>query len=149
MLKASDERGLRVLAIPLAIMALALGAIAAGCGDDDDEAEEAATTPATETNGGGAAGGGDTVDISLVDFAIEPDQVDVAAGPVTFDVANDGEAPHNLEIEGGGVEEVLPEDLQAGQSGTLEVDLQAGTYEMYCPVGNHADMGMVGELTVE
>jgi uncharacterized cupredoxin-like copper-binding protein len=147
MLKSTHERRLRVLALPLAIVALALPAALGGCGDDEDE--ETATTPATEADGAAETGGGETVDISLVDFAIEPDQVEARSGAVTFDVSNDGETLHNLEIEGDGVEEELPEDLQPGQSGTLELDLQPGTYEMYCPVGNHADMGMVGELTVE
>jgi plastocyanin len=143
MLRPIDRRR-RALALPLALVAVALPLAAAGCGDDDeDDAAAPATEEATDT------GGGETVDMSLVDFALEPDQVEVASGPVTFEVTNDGEAPHNLEIEGEGVEEVLPEDLQGGQSGTLEVDLQPGTYEMYCPVGDHADQGMVGELTVE
>jgi uncharacterized cupredoxin-like copper-binding protein len=146
MISSSRARALRVLAVPLAVVALALPAVIAGCGDDEDEE---ATTPATEVDGGAEAGGGETVEVSLVDFAIEPDQVEVPAGAVTFDVSNDGETLHNLEIEGDGVEEELPEDLQPGQGGSLEVDFQPGTYEMYCPVGNHADMGMVGELTVE
>ena len=147
MLKSSDERGLRALILPLALMALAVPAAVTGCGDDDEE--EDLTAPTTEAEGPGDTGGGETVRISEVDFALEPDQVDVASGPVTFEVSNDGDTLHNLEIEGQGVEEELPQDLQPGQSGTLEVDLQPGTYEMYCPVGNHADMGMVGELTVE
>jgi uncharacterized cupredoxin-like copper-binding protein len=35
--------------------------------------------------------------------------------------------------------------------GTLElVDLnEPGTYEMYCPVSNHREMGMEGEITVK
>jgi uncharacterized cupredoxin-like copper-binding protein len=42
----------------------------------------------------------------------------------------------------------LPENLAPGASGTLTVDLAAGTYEVYCPVGNHADEGMRVDLTV-
>jgi uncharacterized cupredoxin-like copper-binding protein len=30
----------------------------------------------------------------------------------------------------------------------MTLDLQPGTYEVYCPVGNHEDMGMRLELTV-
>jgi plastocyanin len=148
------------VAVPLAVFPLALAA----CGDDDDDGGE--TTAAAETTtedtttettteepagggGGGGGGGGETLDVSLVDFAIEPPDATVEAGSVTFAVTNDGTSPHNLEIEGNGVEEELPADLSGGESGELTVDLQPGTYEWYCPVGNHAAMGMEGELTVE
>jgi plastocyanin len=148
---------LLAVAIPLAIFPLALAA----CGDDDDDDDTTAAAPATTTEAetttedttteaqGGGGGGGETVDVSLTDFAIDPPNPSVAAGTVTFAVSNDGQAPHNLEVEGGGVEEALPTDLSAGDSGELTVDLQPGTYEWYCPVGNHAAMGMEGELTVE
>jgi plastocyanin len=153
------RRFLTVLAVmaPLAVLPLALAA----CGDDDDDDGEttAVQTPTEETTteetttegggGGGGGGGGETVDVSLADFTIDPANPTVAAGPVTFAVTNDGQAPHNLEVEGNGVEEVLPADLAGGESGELTVDLQPGTYEWYCPVGNHAAMGMEGELTVE
>ncbi len=40
--------------------------------------------------------------------------------------------------------------LDGGASTTLEADLKAGSYEWYCPAGDHADMGgMKGTLTVE
>jgi uncharacterized cupredoxin-like copper-binding protein len=68
---------------------------------------------------------------------------------VTFDVSNDGQSPHNLEVEGNGIEEELESDLDAGETGTLAVELEPGEYEWYCPVGNHADLGMEGTLTVE
>jgi hypothetical protein len=39
--------------------------------------------------------------------------------------------------------------LNPGQTGTLPVDLsKPGTYEWYCPVGEHRDFGMEGEITV-
>jgi plastocyanin len=150
------RRFLTVLAVtvPLAAFPLALAA----CGDDDDDGETTAVAPEATTEettteetggGGGGGGGGETVDVSLTDFAIDPPNPTVAAGTVTFAVSNDGSAPHNLEVEGNGVEEELPADLSGGESGELTVDLQPGTYEWYCPVGNHAAMGMEGELTVE
>ena len=146
------------VAIPLAVFPLALAA----CGDDDDDDTTAAsdtTTEATETTteettteaggGGGGGGAGETVDVSLTDYAIDPQAPTVAAGSVTFAVSNDGQALHNLEIEGNGLEEELSSDLGAGESGELTVDLQPGTYEWYCPIGGHRELGMDGELTVE
>ena len=72
----------------------------------------------------------------------------MAAGSVTFDISNDGQTLHNLEIEGNGVEEVS-DDLEAGDTTQLTVDLEPGTYEMYCAIGDHRDQGMEGEVTVE
>ena len=103
--------------------------------------EEPAASPAASP----AAMGG--VEVSLVDFAIEM-ETEVAAGTVTFNITNNGQAPHNFEIEGNGVEAVLEENLEPGESATLEVELAAGTYRVYCPVGQHAANGMELELTV-
>jgi uncharacterized cupredoxin-like copper-binding protein len=94
-----------------------------------------------------AAGAGEAVAVSLTEFAIDM-PTELPAGSTTFSVSNDGEFPHNLEIEGQGIEAVLPANLEAGQSGELTVDLVPGTYEAYCPVGNHRDRGMLLELTV-
>jgi plastocyanin len=122
----------------------------AGCGGDDDEtsADTGAATQAATTTGA-AGGAGETVGMSLTDFALNPADATVKTGTVTFDVANDGQAPHALEVEGPGGE-VETETLDAGGSEKLTVDLnKPGTYEMYCPVGNHREMGMEGEVTVE
>ena len=133
----------------------ALSLVAAGCGDDEEEPTVATTTPTTTTGatGGtgptGAAGGGESVDISETDFALDPDEVTAKAGTVTFKVTNDGDTVHNLEVEGNGVEEELPQDLSPGDSGALTVDLEPGDYTMYCPVGDHREQGMEGTVTVE
>ena len=98
-------------------------------------------TPAAE------AAGGETVMVSLMEFAIDMPS-ELPAGPTTFEVTNNGTIEHNFEVEGQGIEEELPENLPPGASGTLTVDLAPGTYEVYCPIGNHADEGMRVELTV-
>ncbi len=88
-----------------------------------------------------------TIEVMLVDGEIQmPDTL--AAGMYMFDVTNDGELPHNFEIEGQGMEAALDEDLQPGENGMLSVELEAGDYEVYCPVGDHAEQGMQMTLTV-
>ena len=125
----------------------------AACGDDEDEATTAAsdTTAAEETTAEdtttGASDGGETVAISETDFAIDPADVEVPAENVTFDVTNDGQTLHNLEVEGSGVEEVS-DDINPGESTQLTVDLGAGEYVMYCAIGNHRDLGMEGTVKV-
>jgi plastocyanin len=148
------KRGARLAVLTVTGVA-ALSLVAAGCGDDDEEPTVATTTPTTTTGatGGtgatGAAGGGETVDISETDFALDPDEVTAKAGTVIFKVTNDGDTIHNLEVEGNGVEEELPQDLSPGDSGALTVDLEPGDYTMYCPVGDHREQGMEGTVTVK
>lgn len=135
-------------------VALATGLLMAGCGDDDEDepAQPQGETPAqtqTETQPAGGGGGGDgATRVVLTEFAIDPANPTAQAGSVTYEVVNEGNAPHALEIEGNGVE-VATDVLDGGGSATLEADLEAGEYEWYCPVGNHADQGMKGTLTVE
>ena len=114
----------------------------AGCGSDDDDGGSTGaaqqSTPAS-----------DSVKLSETEFKITPADVTVdKAGKVTFEVANDGKFDHSLEVEGPNGE-VETDTIPPGRSATLEVDLgKAGTYEMYCPIGNHRDMGMEGEISV-
>jgi uncharacterized cupredoxin-like copper-binding protein len=135
-----------------AIAATALSGLAlAACGGE--EGAETIAAPETTTEGAtgatGATGEAQEVDVSETEFAIDPANPEARAGTVTFNVTNDGELPHNLEVEGSGVEEELEQDLQPGDSGELTVDLEPGTYQLYCPVGDHAEQGMEGTLRVE
>ena len=63
-------------------------------------------------------------------------------------VTNNGTVAHNFEIEGQGIEEELEQNLQPGATATLQVDLQPGSYTVYCPVANHREQGMELALTV-
>jgi uncharacterized cupredoxin-like copper-binding protein len=74
----------------------------------------------------------------------------VKAGEVTFVLKNDGQIDHNIEVEGPSGEAELEQDLGPGESGELTVDLsEPGTYEFYCPVDDHKDLGMTGEVSVQ
>jgi plastocyanin len=131
------RRRLSVVRRSLITLAVALPLVVAACGDDDETTTEAA-----------ASGAGGTIDISETEFAIDPADPTASAGEITFAITNDGAIVHNLEVEGNGVEEVS-DDIQPGQSGELTVDLEPGTYELYCAIGDHAEQGMEGTLTVE
>lgn len=135
-----------------AAIAVVAGAMAlVGCGGDDETTSSAAsTTESTDTAAAGGGGSGESIPVSETEFAIDPADPTVKAGTVSFEVTNDGSITHNLEIEGPDGEQKLDQDLEAGDSGTLEVDLsKPGTYEWYCPISNHRDQGMEGEVTVE
>jgi uncharacterized cupredoxin-like copper-binding protein len=148
--KGASKGGSFILAA--AIAAVLSATSLAACGGDEGEETIAAPTTTTEegaTGATGAQGTAEEVDVSETEFAIDPANPNVKAGTVTFNVSNDGEIVHNLEVEGNGIEEELDQDLQPGDSGELTVDLEPGTYEWYCPIGDHAEQGMEGELTVE
>jgi plastocyanin len=101
--------------------------------------------------GGGAAAvyAQTTTTVGMTEFMFEPADVSVSSGRVTFTLRNTGQFPHNLHIEGNGVSlDVKPDGpVAGGQSFTGAVTLPAGTYETWCPVGNHRERGMVGMLT--
>lgn len=124
---------MRYALIPIAALALA------GCGGNGEDSGGSTTT--TEATG-------QPVEVSLVDFALEPRTVTLdAPGTYTFTATNDGQAQHALEIDGNGVEEVT-DTLGPGESGQVTVELAAGEYELYCPVDGHRANGMEGTLVV-
>jgi plastocyanin len=136
------------------ILALLLSAgvlLAAGCGDDEDEGGGggAASTPeATEESGGAEAGGGLTLTADPGgSISWEPGELSAPAGSVTITLVNESSTPHAVEVEGNGVEEES-ETITGGET-QLTVDLEAGEYVFYCPVGQHRQNGMEGTLTVE
>jgi plastocyanin len=124
-----------------------------GCGgsSNDSSTSNAATPASTAGGGAGTSGGGaGTVDLTATDFKFDPSDPSVKSGNVTFDLKNDGQVRHSLEIEDvNGEDKEIEGEVQPGQSGTLTVDLKPGTYEFYCPVDGHRQMGMTGELTVK
>ena len=127
------------IAVMLAASALAVGA----CGDDDDD-----------EGGGGAttqpAAGAQMLTLSADAggaLAFDKTTLTANAGEVTITMENPSDLPHAVEVEGNGVEEV-GETVMKGGTSTVTAQLDAGTYEYYCPVGNHEAEGMKGTLTV-
>lgn len=126
----------------------AMAAFAAGCGGSSDSSSStAASSSSTAAQAGGASS---NVDISETDFKLNPSDPKVKSGQVTFNVSNDGQTVHSLEVEGPNGDQELQSDLSPGQKGVLSMDLsKPGKYEFYCPVGNHKQLGMKGEITVQ
>lgn len=119
--------------LPLVCLALAGAALlATACGDDD---------------GGDAANGSfrttskapkDTVTVDMIEFSMKPDKPSVAAGPVKFVATNSSQSMvHELAVlrvrEDGTFENTGEvEDVAAGKSGEIVLDLPAGEYVLAC-----------------
>ena len=113
----------------------------AGCGGGGDETGES----------GQAGEVVQTIQISEQEFSLNPSTVTLSKpGTYEFQVTNDGQVTHALEIEeGGGGEEAETGDIGSGESKTVRFTFSAdGSYEMYCPVDGHEDQGMKGTIVV-
>jgi FTR1 family protein len=109
-----------------AITAVAL--LVAGCGSGDDP-------PA----------GAKKLSFKLTDAGCDPADASAPAGPITFEVTNDGaDAVTEMEILDG--DKILGEreNLTDGLSGDFSLNLEAGDYTIYCPGGDTES----GTLTV-
>ena len=135
---------MRRLTLIATIAVLAL----AGCGGDD---EKAASDSGSSSSSSSSSGGGENLKISAdPGGALKFDKTELTAkaGKVTITMDNPSDVPHAVEIEGNGVEEE-GETVGKGEKSIATGDLKAGTYDFYCPVGNHRAEGMKGKLTVQ
>jgi len=90
-----------------------------------------------------------TVTVKLSEWKVELSRPAIGPGPVTFIAKNTGTIPHQVEVEGKGIEKESAL-IQPGDSLTLTVTLKEGDYEIYCPVGDgsHKKLGMKTKLHV-
>jgi mono/diheme cytochrome c family protein len=70
------------------------------------------------------------------------------AGQLEIDSKNDASIPHDIAIEGNGVNE-KGKTVQGGATSMVSANLKAGTYTFYCTVPGHREGGMEGTLTVK
>jgi uncharacterized cupredoxin-like copper-binding protein len=101
----------------------------------------------TTTSAGQTTPAAQTVRVSEVEWKIKLPKTTFAPGTYTFEVSNDGKVPHNLTVQGPGGKNATP-NLGPGKNDTLKVDLKAGTYDFYCSVPGHKQLGMDEKVTV-
>jgi plastocyanin len=124
----------------------------AGCGGDDEKSTSGSSdseTPTATATEAASGGGGENIAIAADPGALKFDKTELTAkaGKVTITMDNPSDIPHAVEIEGNGVEEE-GKTVGKGEKSIATADLKAGTYDFYCPVGNHRGAGMEGKLTV-
>jgi plastocyanin len=106
-----------------------------GCGEDDE--------------GGGGGAGEQTIELRADPGgkpAFDKTELKAEAGKLTVVLDNPSDVDHAIEVEGNG-EEARGAVVTKGTS-TATLEVKEGTYEFYCPVGNHAQAGMKGTLVV-
>lgn len=92
------------------------------------------------------------IEVVAENMRYNPSQIRVQPGQqVRIVLVNRGQEEHNIEFELPDGEQELAQNVQPGNRGTLEftAPTQPGTYTVYCPVENHREKGMTGELIVE
>lgn len=144
--------------------------VASGCGEDEGKGEEG------EGEEGEAEG--EVVNVSLVEFEVNPDASSAPAGMITFHVSNDGTELHEfLVIKTDLAEDALPtnadgsyeedgsgtelideiKSISPGSEADLTLDLDAANYVLICnmvekkkegPEAHYAE-GMHVSFTVE
>ena len=119
-------------------VALPLGACG-GTGSSTTTATTTATTLAAGAAPPSAAPVRTSVGVVEMEFSITPDKKALTAGSDTFTVKNQGLSPHNLTIEGPGVDKKKSPAMAGGQSGSFTVALQKRSYELWCSVDSHKD----------
>jgi len=119
----------------IAVGAMALVPLLAACGDDDTTTTPDPTSPPSD---------GPTLVVGAKDdLTFDEDAYEVEAGDVTFIYRNEGSVAHTLLIK-----DVDGFKLSVGREDKGDVDLDPGTYELYCDIAGHEAAGMVAELTV-
>jgi uncharacterized cupredoxin-like copper-binding protein len=125
---------MRRLAVPCALLLAA-----AGCGGEDG----GKPTRTVTTDAGG------TLTVTAHDYSFDPNRIVVGgAGAVRIVLRNEGDLAHNIHLERDGEDVGGTPSFAPGGSRSVRLDLRPGTYELLCTVGDHAELGMNGELTV-
>ena len=96
-----------------------------------------------------AAEGG-TLDMPVAEsgLAYASTKATAEAGQLKLVSPNPQDVPHNIAIEGGGLDELGPVVNKGGTS-EVSVTVRAGEYAFYCSVEGHRAGGMEGTLTVK
>jgi plastocyanin len=134
------------------VTGLVAAAVLAGCGSGSSGGgTPAAASPAASGSASGApasAGTAQQVTVTATEYHLALPSTNLAPGTYTFTMDDAGHATHSIEINGPGVQNQKSATARPGGTARLTVTLQPGTYDLWCPVGNHRALGMETKLTV-
>ncbi len=103
-------------------------------------------------NSGSGGGGGNPAPATTVtgtavattetEYSITLSQSTFMPGTYTFMIKNTGTMAHNLNVKGPGISGTVSPTVQPGGTGQLTVNLQQGSYELWCSIDSHKAEGM-------
>ncbi len=128
-----------------AALALTVAIAAVGCGGDE---EDGATTRSSGPAPAASTSGKLALRADPARLTYDKRALSAPAGKVTIVMSNPSEIPHDVAIEGNGVD-AAGETVKAGGTSSVTADLKPGNYSFYCSVGSHRQAGMEGTLTVK
>lgn len=142
---------------PVVALAAAVVFAVTGCGNNDAQDSgnppPGTTTQPVPTSSSPAGTGSrtaqaNTVTAALTDFEVALSTTAFSPGAYTFNAQQKGQRPHALSIKGPGVDAATSTIQPGGGDQQLTVTLQPGSYELWCPVGDHEALGMTTTITV-
>jgi plastocyanin len=138
------RQALAVGSVSVLLAVSAIGsAIITSALEEEGEEEETGQPDARERGGGGLRLTADPGGELRFDRA----SLEARAGQVTLVMDNPSSVPHNVSIEGRGVDEE-GDTVGEGGTSTVRAELRPGEYDFYCSVSGHRQGGMEGTLTV-
>jgi uncharacterized cupredoxin-like copper-binding protein len=89
-----------------------------------------------------------SVEVTETEFKIALGSESFSRGRYTFELKNDGQVQHDLVVDGPGVADEKTPVIDGGKTAKLTVELQRGTYDLYCSVPGHKQAGMDVKIKV-
>jgi plastocyanin len=119
---------------------------AAGCGGGGGSPGSSAST---SSGGSGGATPVKTIRIVEKEYSLTPNAISISKpGLYVLQGVNQGTISHGIAIEGNGLDMDGP-IVSPGSTSTIRVTISKnGSYEVYCPVAGHKEMGMEGHVTL-
>ena len=134
-------------AIILAVAVPALAVALAACGGGSSSSAAASPGPTSSTASSGRTTTLELQADSSGALMFDKTALEAPAGEVTINMTNPSSVPHDIAIEGNGVD-VVGKTVENGGTSTVTANLKPGDYTFLCTVDSHADAGMQGTLTV-
>jgi plastocyanin len=116
---------------------LTAAVLIAGCNGDDEKSERTITAKPEQT-----------VRVVGDEYSFDPANIVLPSGPLRVELKNEGVLAHNLRVIRDDRDLGGTDTFQGGKTRSAQVAVGPGRYELVCTVGNHADLGMRGELVV-